>query len=231
MDNDQNTATTTPLNNHEPAPPPPSGGMGRNIAVLVVVAIVVAAMIYAGKRNVQVSTGSTAPNGQVEGKIPAGNAVGKPAPDFTLTTLDGKTVKLSDYRGKAVMVNFWATWCGPCKIEMPWFVDLHQQYAPQGFEILGVVSQDDSGKESIEKFTKDMGVNYPILLGNERTDAVSDAYGGLNGLPQTFFVDRGGTIVAQSLGLVGKGEIEDNIKKAMASGGTSSGTSGSGQAQ
>src|SRR5262245_45090021 len=71
-----------------------------------------------------------------------GNFIGKMAPDFELDTLDGKKVKLSDYRGKAVLLNFWATWCGPCKIEMPWFVDLQKQYKDQGLEIVGVAMED-----------------------------------------------------------------------------------------
>ena len=80
-------------------------------------------------------------------------------------------MRLSDLRGKAVLLNFWATWCGPCKIEMPWFVELQNQYGAQGLQIVGV-AMDDASKEDIAKFAKDMGVNYPILLGKE---AVGDA--------------------------------------------------------
>src|SRR5271156_7064427 len=88
------------------------------------------------------------------------------APDFSLESLDGKTIHLSDLRGKAVLLNFWATWCGPCKIEMPWFVDLQNQYGAQGLQIVGV-AMDDGSKEDIAKFAKDMGVNYPIVIGKE----------------------------------------------------------------
>ena len=99
-----------------------------------------------------------------------GEVKGKEAPDFVLHDLEGKQVKLSDFRGKAVLLNFWATWCGPCRVEMPWFVEMQKQYGPQGLEIIGV-ALDDSGKEAIQKFAKEMGVNYLILQGH---DAVGD---------------------------------------------------------
>ena len=133
------------------------------------------------------------------------------APDFSLESLDGPTMHLSDFRGKAVLLNFWATWCGPCKIEMPWFVDLQKQYGPQGLQIVGV-AMDDSSKQDIAKFAKDMGVNYPILIGKE---AVGDAYGGVAGLPESFFIGRDGKIVDKIIGLEGKAEIESAIKKAI----------------
>jgi thiol-disulfide isomerase/thioredoxin len=135
----------------------------------------------------------------------------KAAPDFTLTSLEGKNISLTDYRGKAVLLNFWATWCGPCKIEMPWFVELQNQYGAQGLQIVGV-AMDDSSKEDIAKFVKDMGVNYPVLIGKE---AVGDAYGGVPALPESFFISRDGKIVDRIMGLEGKAEIEDAIKKAL----------------
>src|SRR5437016_12806047 len=133
------------------------------------------------------------------------------APDFSLESLEGKSMRLSDLRGKAVLLNFWATWCGPCKIEMPWFVELQNQYGAQGLQIIGV-AMDYASKEDIAKFAKDMGVNYPILIGKE---AVGDAYGGVSFMPQTFCIGRDGKVVDKILGLKGKGEIEDAIKKAL----------------
>ncbi len=184
--------------------------MKRNAVVLAIVAAIVSLMIYAGARNAQRNNLASS---NVSGtKLPAGNVKGKIAPDFTLEGLDGKPVKLSDFHGKAVLLNFWATWCGPCKIEMPWFVDLQKQYGPQGLEIIGV-AMDDSGKESIQKFAKEMGVNYTIVQGRE---AVGDAYGGVLGLPTSFFIDRSGKIIDSSAGLISRSEIEDNIKKALA---------------
>jgi len=139
---------------------------------------------------------------------------GKPAPEFALESLDGATVHLSDFRGKAVLLNFWATWCQPCKIEMPWFEALQKQYGPQGFQVLGI-AVDDASKEDIAKFAKDIGVNYPILLGKE---AVGTAYGGVPFLPSSFFIDRDGKIVNRVAGLKSRSEIEDDIKAALSQG-------------
>jgi thiol-disulfide isomerase/thioredoxin len=188
--------------NPEPSeiPPPPQPAR-RNPLALVVVAVVAAAMLYVGLHAARRS--GTA--------HPLGVAYGTPAPDFTLETLDGQSLSLSSLRGKAVLLNFWATWCGPCKIETPWLVELQKQYGAQGLQIVGV-AMDDSGKEEIAKFAKDMGVNYPVLLGKE---AVGDAYGGVPALPESFFVSRDGKIVDKIMGLQGKSEIEDAVKKAL----------------
>ena len=139
---------------------------------------------------------------------------GKAAPAFSLTTLDGKKVSLSDYKGRAVLVNFWGTWCGPCKVEMPWFEEFQKQYAGQGFVILGLVDDVDAGKEAIEKVAKRTGVTYPILLADGK---VQKAYGGVDVLPMSFYVDKNGVVVEETAGLGSKDEIEAHIKKAIAS--------------
>jgi peroxiredoxin len=175
--------------------------VNRNPLALVVIAFVIALGIYVGYHRARRSGPSFAPR----------LALASPAPDFSLQSLDGKTMRLSDFRGKAVLLNFWATWCGPCKIEMPWFVELQNQYASQGFQIVGV-AMDDASKEDISKFAKDMGVNYPILIGKE---SVGDEYGGVPALPESFLIGRDGKIVDKILGLRGKAEIEDAIKKAL----------------
>jgi len=179
--------------------PPPIAPRGRNPLALVVVALAVAGMLFFGLHMARRS----ASNARIMKSTPA--------PDFTLEALNGGTMRLSDLRGKAVLLNFWATWCGPCKIETPWLVELQNQYGAQGLQIVGVEAGDD-GKEDIAKFVKDMGINYPILIGK---DAVGDAYGGIPALPETFFIGRDGKIVDKSLGLHGRSEIEDSIKKAL----------------
>jgi len=180
--------------------PPQSRGGNRNPVALVVVALVATAMLYFG---VHMSRRSSAPMPRI--------TKSSLAPDFTLESLDGKSMRLSDLRGKAVLLNFWATWCGPCKIETPWLVELQNQYGSQGLQVVGVEMGDDA-KDDIAKFTKDMGVNYPMLIGKE---AVGEAYGGVPALPETFFIGRDGKILDKIIGLRGKGEIEDSIKKAL----------------
>jgi peroxiredoxin len=173
----------------------------RSPLTLVIVAFVVALMLYFGYHNARrANAGFTSRLTQ-----------STPAPDFSLESLDGKTTRLSDFRGKAVLLNFWATWCGPCKIEMPWFVDFQKQYQSQGLQIIGV-AMDDASKEEIGKFAKDMGVNYPILIGKE---SVGDQYGGVPALPETFLIGRDGKLTDKIIGLKGKAEIEDAIKKAL----------------
>lgn len=140
---------------------------------------------------------------------------GKKAPAFVLTSLEGKKVSLADYKGRPVLVNFWATWCGPCKVEMPWFEQLRKQYASQGFEILGLTDDADAGKDVIAKVAQKSGVTYPILLTDGK---VQNAYGGLDVLPMSFYIDRNGVIVEQTAGLGSKDQIEANIKKTIASG-------------
>ncbi len=140
-----------------------------------------------------------------------GNVQGAQAPDFTLPTLDGTTVKLSDLRGKAVLLNFWATWCPPCKVEMPWFEDLQKQYGKEGLVVLGV-AMDDSDRSTIAKFASELGVNYPVLLG---TNQVSDDYGDVQYLPTTFYIGRDGAIVDKMTGLLDRKQIEDAVKKSL----------------
>jgi peroxiredoxin len=144
----------------------------------------------------------------------------KGAPDFTLKDGDGKTVKLSDYRGKVVLLDFWATWCGPCKMEIPWFVEFQQAKRSQGFEVLGV-SMDEDGWNAVRPFVKEMKMNYRVLLGDDRT---ADSYGGLEALPTTYLIDRDGRIAATHVGLADKKDFEDVIDQLLAQHATSRGS-------
>jgi len=151
--------------------------------------------------------------------------IGKPAPEFSLQDLSGKKVSLSDYKGKALLINFWATWCGPCKVETPWLVELRNQYAPKGFEIIGISAEGDDvqpgdkegwdrDKAAIIKFVHDEHMPYPVLMDG---DSLSKPYGGLDAMPTSFFVDRSGKIVAAQMGITSKDDMEANIRKALGS--------------
>jgi cytochrome c biogenesis protein CcmG/thiol:disulfide interchange protein DsbE len=132
----------------------------------------------------------------------------KTAPDFALKDADGKLVHLSDYRGKVVVLDFWATWCGPCKIEIPWFMEMQRKNKDQGFEVLGV-AMDDEGWEVVKPFAQQLGINYRLVMGNDQT---AQMYGGVDALPTTFLIDRAGKIAAVHVGLASKKDFEDGIE-------------------
>jgi len=177
----------------------------RNALLFAALLIAILGMLSAGKYLNRVRQHS--PTKMV------GDVRGLAAPNFELATLDGRRVKLSDYRGKAVLLNFWATWCSPCKVEMPWFVELQKKYGTDGLVILGI-AMDDSDAPKIAQFASEMGVNYPVLLG---TDQVSEQYGNVEFLPTSFYIDRYGKIVGKGTGLLARSEIENNVRKALAS--------------
>jgi cytochrome c biogenesis protein CcmG/thiol:disulfide interchange protein DsbE len=131
----------------------------------------------------------------------------KTAPNFTLMDADGKSVKLSDYKGKVVLLDFWATWCGPCKIEIPWFIEFQRKYKDRGFTVLGVSM--DEGWPIVKEFAQEFKMNYPVVLGN---DEVGQAFGGVEVLPTTFIIDKQGRIVNTHMGLVSKDEMEKQIE-------------------
>jgi len=178
----------------------------RNPLVLFFVGAVVAVMLFAGIHSAH-NLASGPRNEHLMGGI---------APDFDLKAIDGSSLKLSSLRGKAVLLNFWATYCEPCKVEMPWFVELQKQYGPQGLQVVGV-AMDDASTGDILAFARKMGVNYPILLGQE---SVGQSYGGIPVLPTTFFVDRNGKVIAREFGLQSRSVFVEHIKQALGPAGT-----------
>jgi peroxiredoxin len=142
----------------------------------------------------------------------------KPAPAFTLDGIDGKQVSLSDFKGRPVVVNFWATWCAPCKVEMPWFEEFSKKYAADGFEVIGLTDDADAGKDVITRSAQKLGVTYPILLTDD--GKVQKAYGTdvAGYLPMSFYVDRTGKVIAVTTGLGPKDEMEAKIKEVIAAG-------------
>jgi cytochrome c biogenesis protein CcmG/thiol:disulfide interchange protein DsbE len=204
----------------------------RNTLVITAVLFILAAFAWAGwanweyRRQAAERLRASAPQGELV--LDAGGAPqyisplqGKPAPPFTLEDLSGKKVSLADYKGHALAINFWATWCAPCKVETPWLIDLRNRYAAQGFEVLAVSADDidrkdarklSEEKQEIARFVQRMRMTYPVLIDG---DSISDPYGGLDALPTTFFLDRNGTVVAVQPGMTSKDDLERNIKKAL----------------
>jgi len=130
------------------------------------------------------------------------------APNFKLKTADGKTIDLQKLHGKVVVVNFWATWCGPCKAEIPGFLDVYKQYKSKGLEIIGV-SLDQNGWAPVKPFIERYKITYPVVVGD---GDLADAYGGINAIPTTFIIDKKGNIVNHHLGYLDKNAFENLIK-------------------
>jgi len=135
------------------------------------------------------------------------------APEFSVTTIDGQKLALSDYRGKVVLLDFWATWCTPCREEIPRFVRFQDEYGPHGFQILGI-SMDDS-EEPVRRFYRDFHINYPVALGGAK---LGERYGGVFGLPIAFLIDRQGRILSKHIGATDRTVFENEIARALKAG-------------
>jgi thiol-disulfide isomerase/thioredoxin len=147
-------------------------------------------------------------DGQATAADAACMADAKPAKDFTLPSLSGKPVQLSSFRGKVVLLNFWATWCGPCKAEIPAFVELQQQYKSD-LVVVGLSVDDPADKA--KAFADQYKVNYPIVLGLGHDD-IQDAYGPIYGIPASFLISRDGKVCKRHLGIAPKSQFEREIK-------------------
>jgi peroxiredoxin len=132
----------------------------------------------------------------------------KPAPGWELQDLDGKSIRAADFKGEVVILDFWATWCPPCREEIPGFIELQKKYQAQGLAVVGV-SVDQASSDTVKSFAQKMGMNYQVVLADAK---IAGAYGGIDGLPTTFIIDRAGNIVSQHLGFTEKAEIEAEIK-------------------
>jgi len=140
---------------------------------------------------------------------PKGTA-SKGAPDFTVTDIQGNKFSLSSYRGKVVLLDFWATWCSPCLEEIPHFVQMQQNLGPQGFQAIGI-SMDD-GPKPVEKFVQEHKLNYPVALGDSK---LADSFGGILGLPVTFVINRDGQIRKKFVGATDPAQIEQEVVAAL----------------
>ena len=207
----------------------------RNAVVAGAIVVVVALLVWSGMHNLRTRRAEEAEAQQKQATIavdkPGATAAldvaasqfgsatdlrGKPATLFTLKDMTGKSVSLADLKGKPVLVNFWATWCAPCKVEMPWFQEFAQKYGAQGLQVVGINEDEevkqDVLKQEVSDTAKKLGVTYPILLSNHK---VGDAYGGLDMLPATFYIDKNGIIRGEAIGLASKDEAEANVQKIL----------------
>jgi thiol-disulfide isomerase/thioredoxin len=132
--------------------------------------------------------------------------------NFTLKDLNNKDVKLSSFKGKVILLDFWATWCGPCKIEIPWFIEFQNKYGKSGLQVIGVVTEDTLDKA--KPFAAQWKMNYTVLQGNGRDD-LDDAFGPMFGLPVTIVISRDGKICGKHVGLAGKDAFEKEIKSLL----------------
>lgn len=185
--------------------------MKKTVLILAFVVAAVAGTYFADKAT------------RVKVKVEEGigeSSAGKPAPEFSAKDLNDKDVTLAQFKGKVVLVNFWATWCGPCRIEMPWLIEMQQKYGDRGFTVVGV-AMDEEGKSAVAPFIekeryevngKQAPVNYPIVLGN---DALADKFGGLLGYPTSVLISRDGKIIQRITGLISYDDIAKAIESQL----------------
>lgn len=188
--------------------------MNRILLIIGTVVVLIGATVYADRATRLKPRNST-------GDPPRADAApGTPEPVVTFKNLDGQDVPLSQYKGKVVLVNFWATWCEPCQIEIPWLIEMQQKYSSRGFTVLGV-DVDDEGNNVVSAYTakerfrvngEQLPIDYPILRGN---DAVADKFGGLLGYPTSFLISRDGEIVKKTQGLIDYEEITKAIESEL----------------
>jgi cytochrome c biogenesis protein CcmG, thiol:disulfide interchange protein DsbE len=169
-------------------------GSTKTWAVVAALAILLAAWLFFTRHN-RASRAGTLRQGQP-----------LLAPDFTLPQLDGQTLRLSSYRGKVVLLDFWATWCVPCREEIPNFMELQDKYREDGFEMIGI-SMDD-GPEPVRSFFQEFHMNYPVVMGNAK---IGELYGGVLGLPIAFLLDRNGRVYAKHIGATKPEIIEKEV--------------------
>ena len=200
----------TPIENM-PEPPKPPGGSQEPKATkwklltgAVLAVILVVGLYYVNRYWIS-------PAVRLQTVRAQGDASHPLAPDFSLTDITGKPLKLSDYQGKVVVLDFWATWCGPCRIEIPGFIELQKRYASQGFTMIGI-SMDDS-PEPVVDFYRQLQMNYPVAVGNDR---LGELYGGMLGLPTTFLIGRDGRIYAKHVGAADPSVFETEVKELLA---------------
>lgn len=183
--------------------------MNRNWTLAATFAVIIGAMLWlAAGRPCPLSRSSRAADAAGATAAPASPADA----DFTVRDLEGNVVRTADLQGKAVILNFWATWCPPCRAEIPDFIDLQKKYGPQGLRIVGI-AMDDAGRDAVAQFVRQNGINYPVAMPNEE---IARRYGTINVLPTTYYIGRDGQVVQLVTGLIGREQMESNVQAALA---------------
>jgi cytochrome c biogenesis protein CcmG/thiol:disulfide interchange protein DsbE len=187
----------------------------KNVGVIVATVLLLIGATYYADRKTRVSTNAAAHKDYSPDK-----SIGMPAPAVHFKDLDGKDTSLSDFNGKVVLVNFWATWCDPCRVEIPWLIEMQQKYGNKGFTVLGV-AMDEEGKSAVAPFVakeqfevsgRKSVMSYPIVLGN---DDIAEKFGGLLGYPTSILISRDGKQVKRITGLISYEEISRAIESQL----------------
>ena len=200
--------------------------LGRVLLVAGLLLVVGAIVVY--RYSPQIQPGASAADDTVMVPAPPPDIRGTPAAQFELPDMNGKMVQRADFDGKVLLVNFWATWCGPCLIEIPWFIDFQKQYGPQGLQVVAI-SLDEEGLDVVKAFVDKHGMNVlTVLMGEARTP---DLFGGLLGLPTTFMIDRQGNYYSKHQGLADRDVVEQEIRQLLSAPAASAQGANAGQSQ
>jgi thiol-disulfide isomerase/thioredoxin len=193
--------------------------MKRTVPIVIAILLVIVVATHYADKATRLSV-KTAGATKMNAGPAKGKDAGEPAPDVTLKDLDGKDVSIAQLKGKVVLVNFWATWCEPCRFEIPWLIEMQQKYGAKGFTVLGI-AMDGEGRSVVapwvqkERFDVNGAksqMNYPIVIGN---DDAADKFGGLFGYPTSVLIGRDGKQIKRITGLIDKDEISQIIESQL----------------
>ena len=189
----------------------------KNVGVIVLTVLVLIGLTYYADKKTRVSSNVAI---AARKDYSPDKSIGTPAPEVHFKDLDGKDTSLDDYKGKVVLVNFWATWCDPCREEIPWLIDMQLKYADKGFTVLGI-AMDEEGKKVVQPYvstehfdvnSQKLTMNYPIVIGN---DDIAEKFGGLLGYPTSVLISRDGKQVRRVTGIISEAEMSHAIESLL----------------